>query len=124
MMSYRHGIQYDTAYSNLYKPGMTANDLLVAWGERGRIAEPAIKQRIKLVLSRVAPWIDQAAVDTLPAPIMMRVGQSWEANLVLTSPTSLSSMWKQSSKRTLGGGARDDIKKMQHAQPWGVNPGR
>lgn len=122
MMSYRHGIQYDTAYTNLYKPGMTANDLVVAWGERGRIAEPAIKPRIKLVLGQVAPWIDPAAVDALPTPLLMRIGQSWEANLVLTSPTSLSSMWKQSSKRTLGGGARDDIKKQQHPMSWGVHP--
>jgi hypothetical protein len=123
MMSYRHGIQYDTAYSNLYQPGMTADQLLVAWGERGRIAEPAIKPRIKLVLQRVAPWIDPAMVDTLPAPIMMRAGASWEANLNLTSPTSLSSMWKQSAKRTLGGGARDDIKKRPHSAPaWGVQP--
>jgi hypothetical protein len=123
MMSYRHGIQYDTAYSNLYKPGMTSDQLLVAWGERGRIAEPTIKPRIKLVLQRIAPWIDPAVVDTLPAPIMMRVGQSWDANLVLTSPTSLSSMWKQSAKRTMGGGARDDIKKRPHGAPaWGVQP--
>jgi hypothetical protein len=124
MMGYRHGIQYDTAYSNLYRAGMTADDLLVAWGERGRIAEPAIKPRIKLVLQRVAPWIDPGAVDILPAPIMMRTGVSWDANLVLTSPTALSSMWKQSAKRTLGGGAREDIKRPPHgrATAWGVHP--
>jgi hypothetical protein len=35
------------------------------------------------VLSEVAPWLDAGAVDTLPAPIPMRPGESWAANLNL-----------------------------------------
>ncbi len=85
MMSYRHGVQYDVAYSNVFKDGMTSNDLIVAWGQRGRIASPSVKPRIKLVLSKIAPWIDPAAVDTLPATKQMVAGQSWDANLVLNS---------------------------------------
>ena len=109
MMSYRHGVQYDLAFTNLYKDGMTFDQVIVGWGERGRVAEPAIKPRIKLVLQRIAPWIDPAVLDSLPAPIMMRVGESWTANLVL-SPVS--AMAKQSSQRV---GApprvlRDDLK--------------
>ncbi|WLI90103.1 hypothetical protein Q4S45_02980 [Massilia sp. R2A-15] len=84
MMSYRHGIQYDIAFTNVFKDNMTFDDVIVAWGERGRIAEPSIKPRIKLVVDRIAPWIGAAAVDTLPAPIMMRVGQSWTANLAIS----------------------------------------
>ena len=84
MMSYRHGIQYDVAYSNVYKEGMTSDELIVAWGQRGRIASPAIKPRIKLVLGKIAPWINQGAVDSLPATIQMPAGRSWEANLVLS----------------------------------------
>lgn len=83
MMSYRQGVQYDLAFTNVYKDGMTSDQVIVGWGERGRIAEPAIKPRIKLVLSRIAPWIDPATVDGLPAPIMMRAGASWDANLAL-----------------------------------------
>jgi hypothetical protein len=83
MMSYRHGIQYDIGFTNVYKDGMTFNDVIVGWGERGRIAEAAVKPRIKLVLAGIAPWIDPAAVDGLPAPIMMRAGLSWTGNLVL-----------------------------------------
>ena len=83
MMSYRHGVQYDIAFTNVYKDGMTFDDVIVGWGERGRIAEAAIKPRIKLVLAGIAPWIDPAAVDSLPAPIMMRAGLSWNANLAL-----------------------------------------
>ncbi len=84
MMGYRYGIQYDVAYSNVFTDGMTADQLIVAWGQRGRIGTPAIKPRVKLVVSRVAPWVDLAAVDALPAPIQMRVGQSWDANLQLS----------------------------------------
>ena len=83
MMSYRHGVQYDIAFTNVFTDGMTSAQAIVGWGQRGRIAEAAIKPRIKLVLARIAPWIDPAAVDSLPAPISMKVGASWEANLVL-----------------------------------------
>jgi hypothetical protein len=84
MMSYRHKVQYDIAFTNLYTDGMTASQVKVGWGERGRIAEPAIKPRIKLVLARIAPWISTAAVDSLPAPVMMTVGASWDANLAIS----------------------------------------
>lgn len=85
MMKYRHGIQYDVAYSNVYSEGMTSDDLIVQWGQRGRIGSASIKPRVKLVLSKVAPWIDQAAVDALPAPIQMTPGISWESNRVLSA---------------------------------------
>ncbi|HEU4777732.1 MAG TPA: hypothetical protein VFS95_12985 [Telluria sp.] len=81
MVAYRYGAQYDVGYTNVYKDGMTADDLIVAWGQRGRIGAPGVKPRIKLVLARIAPWIPQSAVDNLPAPIQMRAGQSWTANL-------------------------------------------
>lgn len=92
MMGYRHGIQYDIAYTNLYRDGMTSDQVIVGWGERGRIAEPAIKPRLKLVLQRVAPWIDPAVVDSLPAPIPMRAGASWDANLVLGTWSAMSGL--------------------------------
>lgn len=84
MMSYRHNVRYDVAYANQ----TSGSDLIVGWGQRGRVGEPAIKPRIKLVLQRIAPWIDASAVDRLPAPIMLKPGASWEASLVL-NPSSL-----------------------------------
>lgn len=83
MMSYRHGVQYDVAYTNKYIDGMNPDQLIVAWGERGRIGEPAIRPRIKLVLERIARWIDPAAVDTLPAPVPLPRGQTWERSVTL-----------------------------------------
>jgi hypothetical protein len=83
MMSWRYGVQRDVGFTNKFVNGMTGSDLFVAWGERGRISDPTIKPRIKLVLQQIAPWVDPAAVDTLPAPVLMPVGASWTANLVL-----------------------------------------
>jgi hypothetical protein len=77
-------VQYDIAFTNLYAEGMSSGQVIVAWGERGRIAEAAIKPRLKLVLQRIAPWISTAEVDSLPAPVMMRVATSWEANLAIS----------------------------------------
>ncbi|PWF46002.1 hypothetical protein [Massilia glaciei] len=88
MMSYRHGVQYDIAFTNKFVDGMTASQVIVAWGTRGRIGHVNVKPRIKLVLGRLAPWIDQAAVDALPAPLMMRVGENWDQNLVLGAPAA------------------------------------
>ncbi|MES2756877.1 MAG: hypothetical protein V4693_05840 [Pseudomonadota bacterium] len=111
MMSYRHGVRYDVAFTNVFKDGMTADQLIVGWGQRGRIGEPAIRPRIKLVLQRIAPWIDPSAVDNLPAPIMMRAGSSWDANLVLaggtpSQPSSLRAGSAAASPREL----REDLK--------------
>ena len=115
MMVYRHGLRYDMAFTNLYQEGTPSGQVLVAWGQRGRIAEASIKPRIKLVLQQVAPWIDPAAVDTLPAPQMMRVGQSWDANLVLGAGTG-TSMSGISARRVVSPAQaaerlRDDLKK-------------
>lgn len=84
MMSYRHGVQYDIGFANAFRDGMTFDDVIVAWGERGRITEAGIKPRVKLAVDRIAPWIGGAAVDTLPAPVMMTPGLSWTANLAIS----------------------------------------
>ena len=118
MMSYRHGIQYDVGYSNVYKDGMTSDDLIVAWGQRGRIGSASIKPRVKLVVSKVAPWIDLAAVDALPAPIQMTAGKSWDANLVLSGPINgapqparlFSTMAEKQNQ------ARTDVSERRHAR--------
>jgi hypothetical protein len=113
MMSYRHGVQYDIAFTNVLTDAMTPAQVIVGWGERGRIAEAAIKPRIKLVIERIAPWIDPAVVDSLPAPIMMKVGASWDANLVLGAGASV--MQAQPSPLRMGAasaprGGREDLK--------------
>ena len=101
MMGYRHNIRYDVAYTNLYPDTVHADDMVVEWGERGRIAEAGIKPRVKLVVQRVAPWIDPAMVDELPAPLLLRTGVTWAGNLVQPGPTtnSASAIERQSARR-------------------------
>jgi hypothetical protein len=85
-MSYRHGIRRDWAVTNAYQSGMTAQDLIVNWGQRGRIGAPEIRTRLKLVSQELAPWLSSSAVDSLPPPIQMTAGADWLANLNLSSP--------------------------------------
>ncbi len=91
MMVHRHGVRRDVAVTSKFRPGMTGSDLIVAWGSRGRVGETNIKPRAQLAVQNVAPWIlaaDANAVNSLAAPIPMRVGDSWTGNLALPSPLS------------------------------------
>jgi len=83
MMSYRHGVRRDVAFTTKILEGQTGADVIVAWGSRGRIGEATIRPRVQQVLGDIAPWLDAGAVDALPAPIPMRPGESWAANLKL-----------------------------------------
>jgi hypothetical protein len=117
MMQYRHQARADVAYTNVYRAGMSSSDLIVAWGQRGRVGATGIKPRVKLVLSKVAPWIPATAVDALPAPIQLAAGVSWEANLVQngTSPAKpipASFMVRAGDKVAR---AREDMANRRHA---------
>jgi len=119
MMYHRHGIQYDVGYTNVFRDGMTNNDLIVAWGQRGRIGATGIKPRIRQVLARIAPWVDAGAVDSLPAPLQMRVGVSWEANL--TQGNILANGARQSAMRvetveSRQARTREDVASKRHAR--------
>jgi hypothetical protein len=81
MMSLRHAARRDVGMTNKFRPGMTGSDLIVAWGQRGRVADPTIKPRMVQVLGELAPWLPASTVDSLPAPVLLREGVSWTANL-------------------------------------------
>jgi len=86
LMSLRLGVQRDVAFVPSSSSGIDFDD--VRWGQRGRAGDPRMRGRIKLVAAEVVPWLDSAAPDNLPAPVAMRVGESWESNLTLTPTTS------------------------------------
>jgi hypothetical protein len=88
MMSYRYGVRMDFAIADPVTPSTTGNTLVVRWGERGRVTEPQVKPRAKLVVEHIAPWVAPDVVDTLPPPIAMRAGASWFGNLALSPPPS------------------------------------
>jgi hypothetical protein len=76
-------VRRDVAFTTKILEGQTGADAIVAWGSRGRIGEATIRPRVQQVLGDIAPWLDAGAVDALPAPIPMRPGESWAANLKL-----------------------------------------
>lgn len=116
MMYHRHGVQYDLGYSAPVPDGATAEEVIVAWGQRGRIGETAIRPRVKLVLQHIAPWIDAAAVDALPAPLQMRAGESWAANLQLggtpTNSGESARVFETAAQKQVR--MKDDLEKARH----------
>ncbi len=81
MMQLRYGVLRDYAVTNKLQDDALSADLIVTWGQRGRVGEAAIKPRAKLVLAEAMPWVDAALIDTLAPPLLLRPGQSWGANL-------------------------------------------
>ncbi|QLE85423.1 hypothetical protein FLM48_10245 [Shewanella sp. Scap07] len=86
MMSYRYGILRDVGVTDSPDTPSSAN-IIVDWGQRGRIGEAALENRSALVINQMMPELDgNALVSSLPAPIAMEAGKSWADNLVLISP--------------------------------------
>jgi hypothetical protein len=86
MMFRNHGVRRDVAITDKIGPTTTGDTLIVRWGQRGRVAEAAVRPRVKLVVQNLADWVDPASVDAFPAPLAMRAGESWNANLALPAP--------------------------------------
>jgi hypothetical protein len=89
MMVRNHAWRRDVAITDKIGPATTSGDLIVRFGQRGRIGEAAIKPRAQLAVQALAPWVLQAdpnAVTNLPAPIAMRAGDSWTSNLIVPAP--------------------------------------
>jgi len=80
LMQLRHGVLRDVAVTPQYLSGASA-DLVVNWGQRGRVGDAAIKPRVALVLSQTMPWLPAGFTDGLAAPIQMRAGLTWGQNL-------------------------------------------
>jgi hypothetical protein len=79
LMQRRLGIRRDFAINDA--GGDTTATIIVRWGQRGRVGEPALRPRAKAIVQALVPWLDPAEVDLLPAPIAMRPGESWKDNL-------------------------------------------
>jgi hypothetical protein len=88
MMITRLGIRRDIAFADQITATTTNATWYVRWGQRGRVGEDSIKPRVKLIVQQLAPWVDVAGVDALPAPTPMRAGDTWIGNLVLSAPAS------------------------------------
>ena len=86
MLNARLGYLRDVALSDKIVAGSSGSSILVRWGQRGRVGEPRIKPRARATVQELAPWFATTALDALPAPLPMRVGDSWTSNLSLPAP--------------------------------------
>lgn len=116
LMSHRLGIARDFAIADKITSTTTGASLMVRWGQRGRVGETAIKPRVASLVSQLTPWIPATEVDTLPAPLAMRAGDSWHGNLALPSPLQSIAV-----KSEPGFGATIDFAQQMKAQAWLMN---
>lgn len=96
LMSSRLGLQRDVGF--IPKIGTDFQFGNVRWGQRGRVGDPTIKPRVRDAAAQVVPWLDASAIDGLPAPVALRVGASWNANL---NPAPLGPLEASPDKRSL-----------------------
>ena len=84
MMSYRYQILRDVAVTN--KPAiLTADSLIIDWGQRGRIAQDSLENRAALVIDEMLPELNGISlIESLPEPINMVQGQSWRQTLAIS----------------------------------------
>ena len=84
LMSYHFGYEQDTAITD--NPTQDDAPLTVAWGQRGRLADALVIDRTRFVLEAMYPGDVQQLVgyvSSRPAPLPLRVGDSWRDNLAL-----------------------------------------
>ena len=87
MMFDRFGVDYDVAVCpRAGVPTPTGSDYLVAWGQRNRIGDRTVRERVRLVARRLLPEVPlDAAIDALPLPRQMVPGRTWTDNLALVA---------------------------------------
>lgn len=84
LMSYHHGYEKDIGIVGT--EGETRSEAIVAWGQRGRMVDANVVDRLRLVIDEMYPGDAQALhgyVNDRPAPLSMRRGETWAANRVL-----------------------------------------
>jgi hypothetical protein len=116
MMAYRRGIRRDVAITNKFMSTLPASQLVVTWGQRGRIADPAIKARIQMVLAQIVPWIDPASVDALPPPVAMPPGVGWYSTVQLPIPPRAAALLSEPAEEERQQLEQELVRRAQHLQ--------
>ena len=92
LMSYHFGQEQDTGITD--NPTQSGAPFTVAWGQRGRITDPLVIDRTRFVLETMYPGDVNTMVGYVsnrPAPLPMRVGDSWTSNVTLAGGEDFSS---------------------------------
>ncbi len=86
MMQNRFNVIRDVAITNQpIGDNISSADYIVTWGQRGRIGDDKLRERVLFSASRVLPEFDsQAAMNLVPTPIEMLEGDSWLDNLSIS----------------------------------------
>ncbi|MCG8611279.1 MAG: hypothetical protein MI864_12150, partial [Pseudomonadales bacterium] len=72
MMQLRHGVKRDTAVADKESP------YYIAWGQRGRISDIAVKSRAQLVFSKIRPDLDTEIQIAFLEPVTeLQAGSAW-----------------------------------------------
>lgn len=100
MMQSRFAVIRDIAITNQpIGDNISAADYMVTWGQRGRIGDDKVRDRVLFSAGRVLPEFDsQAAMSLVPTPIEMVEGDSWLDNLTISpSEVNVNNLIKQRS---------------------------
>lgn len=95
MMYSRYGISRDIAITNNPPNGSPGSAYIVNWGQRGRVAEDHLTDRVIFATERVLPEFDaQMALSELPQVKQLSSGANWVESLELEnlSPYSLANV--------------------------------
>ena len=92
LMSRHFGQEQDTGITD--NPSDDETPLTVAWGQRGRMTDPAVIARTRWVVEAMYPGnvheLD-SYLTSRPAPLPMRRGDTWTNNIVLDGGADFSS---------------------------------
>ncbi|KGJ86703.1 hypothetical protein [Colwellia psychrerythraea] len=86
MMQSRFNVIRDVAITNQPSgENISTADYIVTWGQRGRIGDDKLRDRVLFTASRVLPEFDsQTAMNLVSAPIEMLEGSNWLENLIIS----------------------------------------
>lgn len=86
MMQNRFSVVRDVAITNQPSgDNISASDYIVTWGQRGRIGDDKLRDRVLFSTRRVLPEFDSlSAMEQVSAPIVMVEGNSWLDNLTIS----------------------------------------
>ncbi|MCY4427772.1 MAG: PKD domain-containing protein, partial [Halieaceae bacterium] len=92
LMSYHQGLEKDTAITSMKTEDMP--DRTVAWGQRGRMTDLAVIERLRWTIDAMYPGNTHDLHGYLtgrPAPLPMRRGDTWVNNIALEDGGDFSS---------------------------------
>ncbi|MFT7244122.1 MAG: hypothetical protein ACI82A_001472 [Candidatus Azotimanducaceae bacterium] len=87
MMYFSYGISRDVAVTNAPDSNF-CNDYVVSWGQRNRIADPAVQARSLFAVSMILPErlaAVEEALANIPTPLQMAAGVNWCDNINLNA---------------------------------------